>query len=191
MIGGVVLAAGRGTRFGGDKVLATARGTPIVRHVVDRLAEAGLSPLVVVGGASAAGIRAALAGSEAQVVVNPRPADGLSASLAIGVAALPPDIGAFVVALGDQPGIDAGVVRRLAESWRASAAAAVVPVYRTGRGNPVLFDRTMREELAALTGDAGARELLAAMGDRVVRITVDADAPRDVDTRDDLRDLDG
>lgn len=191
MIGGVVLAAGRGTRFGGDKVLATVRGTPIVRHVVDRLAEADLSPLVVVGGASAAGIRAALAGSGAQVVVNPRPADGLSASLAIGVAALPPSVGAFVVALGDQPGIDAGVVRRLAETWRASAAAAVVPVYRTGRGNPVLFDSAMREELMALTGDAGARDLLAAMGDRVVRITVDTDAPRDVDTRDDLRDIDG
>jgi len=191
VIAGVVLAAGQGTRFGGDKVLATVRGTAIVRHVVDRLAAGGLSPVVVVGGASADGVRRALAGSDAQVVVNPRPADGMSASLAIGVAALPPSVDAFVVALGDQPGIDAAVVRALAETWRDSNAAAVVPVYRSGRGNPVLFDHTMRQQLAALSGDAGARDLLASMGDRVVRVTVDADAPRDVDSRDDLHAVGG
>lgn len=191
MIAGVVLAAGRGTRFEGDKVLAALDGTAIVRHVVDRLTDAGLAPLIVVGGASAEGVRRALDGSGARVVINPCPDDGLSASLTIGVAALPPDVDAFVVALGDQPGIDATVVRRLTDAWRDSHASAVVPVYRTGRGNPVLFDRSMRSALSGLAGDAGARDLLASMGDRVSRVAVNADAPRDVDTRDDLRDIGG
>jgi CTP:molybdopterin cytidylyltransferase MocA len=63
-------------------------------------------------------------------------------------------------------------------------------VYRGVRGNPVLFDDTMRRHLVALRGDSGARDLLDAMGDRVAWVAVDLDAPRDVDTPDDLRALD-
>ncbi len=191
MIGAVVLAAGRGERFGGDKVLAPLHGVPLVRHVVDRLMTAGLSPLVIVGGASADGVRAAVAGTPAEVVVNPNPADGISASLRIGIEALPAECDAFVVALGDQPLLDVDVLRRLGETWRDSNAAAVVPVYRDGRGNPVLFDVTMRRHLRRLAGDTGARELLEAFGDRVVRVQVDADAPRDVDSPADLRAIEG
>lgn len=191
MIAAVVLAAGRGERFGGEKVVAELHGIALVRHVVDRLRLAGLSPVIVVAGASSVAVRDALLGTDADVVENPRPDDGMSASLRIGVEALPEECDAFLVALGDQPLLDAGVVRALTDTWRDSNAAAVVPVYRDGRGNPVLFDATMRRRLRALEGDAGARALLEAMGDRVVRLAVEADAPRDVDTPDDLRALGG
>ncbi|GMV10401.1 MAG: hypothetical protein AMXMBFR55_21350 [Gemmatimonadota bacterium] len=189
MIGAVVLAAGRAERFGGDKVLVPLRGVPVVRHVVDRLVRAGAAPVVVVGGGAAEGVRVALAGTGAEVVVNPEPARGLSASLRVGVEALPATCDAFFVALGDQPFVEVDVLRRLAEAWRGCNAAAVVPIYRDGQGNPVLFDGTMRRRLRALAGDAGARTLLAAMGDRVVRVAVDADAPRDIDTPADLQAL--
>jgi molybdenum cofactor cytidylyltransferase len=188
-IGAVVLAAGRGTRFGGDKVVAPWRGTAVVRHVVDRLACAGLSPIVVVAAPGADEVRRVLEGTEAQVVENARRDDGLSASLRCGVESLDANIDAFVVALGDQPEIAPAVVAHMVEIWRNSNAAAVVPAYRDGRGNPVLFDDTMRRHLTRLTGDAGARGLLEQMGERVVAVPVDADAPRDVDTRDDLRAL--
>lgn len=191
MIAGVVLAAGLGTRFGGSKVLAMLHGTPVVRHVVARLREAGLSPLVVVAGTQRDEIAAALEGAGAEVVANPNPDAGLSASLRLGVDALPDYVGAFVVALGDQPLIDPDVVRRLAEAWNQSNAAAVVPVYRDGRGNPVLFDATLRRRLSGLTGDAGARELLEQLGDRLGRVPVDAESPRDIDTRADLEALQG
>lgn len=191
MIAAVVLAAGRGERFGGGKVVSELHGIALVRHVVDRLRLAGLSPVIVVAGAISAAVRDALLGTDADVVENPRPEDGMSASLRIGVEALPEECDAFLVALGDQPLLDADVVRALTDTWRDSNAAAVVPVYRNGRGNPVLFDATMRRRLRALEGDAGARDLLEAMGDRVVRVPVDADAPRDVDTPDDLRALGG
>lgn len=191
MIAALVLAAGRGARFGGEKVVAELHGIALVRHVVDRLRLAGLAPIIVVAGGTSAAVREALFGSDADVVENPRPDDGMSASLRVGVEALPEECDAFLVALGDQPLVDADVVRALTDTWRDSNAAAVVPVYRTGRGNPVLFDATMRRRLRALEGDAGARDLLEAMGDRVVRVPVDADAPRDVDTPDDLQALGG
>ena len=170
---------------------AELHGIPLVRHVVDRLSLAGLSPVIVVAGQSSEVVSAALEGSEAMIVENPRPAEGMSSSLRLGVEALPEECDAFLVALGDQPLIDVHVVRALTDTWRDSNAAAVVPIYRDGRGNPVLFDATMRRRLHTLEGDAGARDLLQAMGDRVVRVTVDAVAPRDVDTQDDLRALVG
>lgn len=191
MIGAIVLAAGAASRFGGDKVVAAVQGTPLVRHVVDRLLAAGIAAPVVVTGAAGAAVAEALAGTGAVLVPNPAPADGLSGSLRVGLDALPPECTAFVVALGDQPLIDAALVRTLTETWRHSNAAAVVPEYRDGRGHPMLFDATLRERLRALTGDTGARDLLDRMGDRVLRVPVDAAMPRDVDTPDDLAALGG
>jgi CTP:molybdopterin cytidylyltransferase MocA len=191
MIAGLVLAAGTGSRFGGAKVVAPLHGTAIVRHVVARLLDAGLTPVVVVAGSDRDAIAHALEGADVEVIVNPNPESGLSSSLRLGVDALPDYVGAFVVALGDQPLIEPAVVRSLIDAWNQSNVAAVVPEYRDGRGNPVLFDATLRRRMAGLTGDVGARHLLEQLGDRVGRVSVDANAPRDVDTRADLESLEG
>ena len=190
MIVGIVLAAGQSTRFGAPKVLASVRGIEIVRHVVDRVAAAGIDRILVTAGESVDGIRAAVHGSSAVVVPAPGAVSGLSVSLRAALDTLPAECTGFVVALGDQPFIDPELIRRLRDTWESSNAAAVVPVYRdTGRGNPVFFDATMRRRLRDLTGDSGARDLLAAMGDRVVEVEVDGAAPCDVDTPDDLAQL--
>ncbi|MBC7894567.1 MAG: nucleotidyltransferase family protein [Cytophagaceae bacterium] len=190
MIVGIVLAAGFASRYGAPKVLERVRGIELVRHVVDRVSAAGITDVIVTAGESADGVREALEGSGAVVVAVPDAAAGLSASLRAALDVLPAECTGFVVALADQPFIDPAVVRQLHDTWETSNAAAVVPVYRDGgRGNPVFFDATMRRRLRDLTGDAGARDLLVAMGDRVVQVPVDAPAPRDVDTREDLSHL--
>lgn len=189
MITAVVLAAGRATRFGSDKLGAPLRGLPVVRHVIARLRDAGLTDIIVVTGGALGSQNATLDGDGVRVVENDHPELGLSSSLALGVNAIGPDAAAFLVALGDQPLIDPDVVRELIAIWNRSNAAAVVPSYRNGRGNPVLFDATMRRAVRALTGDHGARDLLDTLGDRVVYLAVDTTAPRDVDTPDDLRAL--
>lgn len=187
MIVGIVLAAGAGTRFGGQKVVATLRGIPLVRHVVDRLRAGGAQGVIVATGAGRPEVEVALRGTDAVFVDVPDAADGLSASLRRAVAALPDECTGFVVALGDQPLIDPAVIRQLRDTWETSNAAAVVPVYADGeRGNPVLFDATMRRRLQALTGDQGARALLRDMGDKVGELRVNGPAPRDVDTPGDL-----
>lgn len=191
MIGAIVLAAGRGTRFGGAKVLASHAGVPLVRHVVERLRASGLEQVIVTAGDHLEAITAAVAGPGV-TVVSVDPEGGMSASIQAGVAALPATCDAFLIALGDQPGIDPEIVRRVIETWERSTSAAVVPVYRDGvQGHPVLLDATLRRRLGALSGDRGARDLLQALGDRVVWMEVDAPVPVDVDVPADLDRLGG
>ncbi|MBV6522244.1 MAG: Nicotine blue oxidoreductase [Gemmatimonadaceae bacterium] len=189
MISAIVLAAGRATRFGTSKIVAPLWGTPLVRHVVDRLQRAGIDEAVVVAGEASEAIAHAVQGTGARVVVNRDPATGLSGSLRVGLRSVSPDADAILVALGDQPLIDASVVDGMIAAWRSLRGTIVVPVYNGERGNPVLFDRSLRPVLEALEGDRGARDLLADHGGAVYRFRVQAAAPKDVDTVDDLAGL--
>jgi molybdenum cofactor cytidylyltransferase len=114
---------------------------------------------------------------------------GMGSSIRAGIAALPADAEAVVIALADQPGIVPSVVRRLRDRWQAGGAAAVAPRYRDGRGHPVLFGRATFPALSNLEGDLGARAVLEALGDELAVVDMDDVQPADVDTPDALRAL--
>jgi molybdenum cofactor cytidylyltransferase len=188
VIAGVLLAAGRSTRFAADKLLAPLHGKPVLFWSAAALAAEVDALYVVVPAGDAARI-AALAGVPAVVVEHSGRDEGMASSIGAGIAALPPSADAVVIALGDQPTIVRAVVSRLCERWRAGAATAVVPSYRDGRGPPVLFGRASFDALCVLTGDTGARSVLDALGDAVATVAVADVAPLDVDTPDALRQL--
>jgi molybdenum cofactor cytidylyltransferase len=188
MIAALLLAAGRSARFGGDKLLAPLHGRPVLFWSAAAIAtEVDTLYLVVPPGASAR--ISALEGIPSVVVEHAGHDDGMATSIGAGVAALPADADAVVIALADQPLVSPVVVRRLCARWREGGAAAVVPRYRDGRGNPVLFGRATFRALTALAGDNGARTVLDALGDAVAEVPVDDTIPADVDTPDALRAL--
>ena len=117
-------------------------------------------------------------------VLNPDAAAGQSTSVRAGITALSPDVEAAVFILGDQPGIDPAVIDALIAAWRTSGAPVVVPRYEDRMGNPVLFDRRVFPELAALEGDTGARPVVRAYHDsgELHVVPVAGPAPPDVDT---------
>ena len=84
----LVLAAGAGSRFGGGKLLASLEGRPVLQHVLDRLADAGLGDVVVVLGGDASAIEEAIDWRRERRVRNPDPGRGLSSSVRIGIEAL-------------------------------------------------------------------------------------------------------
>lgn len=182
-VAGVVLAAGRGRRFGATKQLAELDGRPLVRHVVDTALAAGLDPVLVVVGHDADRVRAVLP-AQVEVVPNPDHATGQASSLRAAVAAAtahPAD--ALVVLLADQPGITPASVRAVTAA-RADGTPVVRAVYDDGPGHPVLFARAVWPDLARVVGDAGARQLLDDLS--VSHVRVPGPRPPDVDRPEDL-----
>jgi CTP:molybdopterin cytidylyltransferase MocA len=196
-LGAVVLAAGRGTRFGGRKLAAELDARPVLAHVLEAIRDAGPARTVVVLGDDAADLERMLGWSDETRVVNPAPMDGLSGSLRIGIAEclrlLPAAVGVFVV-LGDQPRTSPTVMRALAavipDAMRAGAWA-VVPRYADGGGaNPALLLRDGLAHVPELRGDRGLSTLLQAGPGRTFEVPVAGSNP-DIDTRADLAALQG
>jgi CTP:molybdopterin cytidylyltransferase MocA len=173
-VGGIVLAAGAGSRFGaGVKQLAEIDGRPLLQHVLD-VAGDRLDPLVLVLGAHADEILSRVQLGGAQPVICESWSDGQSASLQAGVRALG-DVDAALVLLGDQPYI----TREAIEAILARSPGPARASYGGEPGHPVLLSRAELDRVADLTGDEGARSLLQ---DAVsVDCTALAD-PTDIDT---------
>jgi molybdenum cofactor cytidylyltransferase len=183
VIAAIVLAAGASTRMGRQKLtLPMAGGRPLVRLAVEQVLAAGLDEVVVVVGGDADAVAGALATLPVRVVVNPRYAEGQSTSLRAGLDALRPGTDAAVVALGDQPLPDPDVIRRLVAAFRTTGRPIAAPVYRDGRGNPVLFGAALFGELRGVTGDQGGRGVITRDPARVVEVPVDMAMPADIDT---------
>lgn len=183
MVAAVVLAAGASSRMGRQKLLLPVEGgRPLIRLSVERVLAAGLDEVVVVLGRDAEAVGEALEGLAVRTVVNPRYAEGQATSLTAGLDALRPGVEAVVIALGDQPLPDPGLIGRVVGAFRAGTAGIVVSRYRDGRGHPVLFAAALFDELRRVTGDQGGRAVIARDERRVVEVPVDADAPPDVDT---------
>jgi molybdenum cofactor cytidylyltransferase len=184
-IGTVLLAAGRGTRFGpAPKLVADLAGKPLVRHAAEAALAARAGPVIVVLGAHAEAVRAALSGLDLALVENPDYAAGLSTSLRVGLSALPEAVIGALVLLGDMPRVTPAQLDRLVAAFAAAdpLPAAVVPVHAGRRGNPVLLNRRrLAPDLARLDGDRGAGPILAGRAD-VLEIPGDAGTALDIDT---------
>lgn len=185
-----VLAAGRGSRFGGKtpKPLLSLRGKPLVAWVLDAALATELRPVILVAGYRG---RAVTRVAPPGVVVarTRRWRGGVSYSLKAAIEVLEgrPVVEAVCVALADQPLVGADAYRRLVAAKRAGATLAVA-TYAGVRANPVLVARPLWREVRRLGGDIGARALMERYPVTDVDCTGTGD-PTDVDTLDDLRTL--
>jgi CTP:molybdopterin cytidylyltransferase MocA len=184
VIAAVVLAAGSGSRFGaGAKQLAELEGIPLLEHAL-RAVEAvpAIGRIVVVLGARAEEIRAGVDLGEAEAVVCEDWAEGQAASLRCGVAAVA-GADAAVLTLGDMPRITPQVIARFADlAAEHGVQARARAVYDGAPGHPVVLGSAYFEQVAALRGDVGARDVLKAIGAYPIECShlcsaVDVDTP--------------
>lgn len=184
----VVLAAGAGSRFGGGKLLARLGGRPILQHVLDALAAAGIEDPIVILGADAPEVEAAIEWRAARRVRNAAPGRGLSSSLQLGWAAalaVVPQPDAVLVVLGDQPRLDPAVVRALVAAPLDATHPALVAHHADGARNPVRLEPEAAVLVARASGDRGLGPLLDADPGLVRVLEVESVNP-DVDARADL-----
>ncbi|HKW79792.1 MAG TPA: nucleotidyltransferase family protein [Casimicrobiaceae bacterium] len=188
---GLLLAAGSASRFGGDKLQATLPdGRPIAAAALAALA-AAVDVVVAIVRPGAPALQSLLERSGATVVVCTDADAGMGASLACGVRAIArdhPDATGAVIALADMPWIAPATMREIAAALYRGAALAA-PSHDGRRGHPVAIAARFFAELQALSGDEGAKNVLAAHAAEIELIAVDDPGVlRDVDTPADLAD---
>ncbi len=176
----MVLAAGESRRWGPDNKLLAAIddgpkvGQPMVRRTAEAVLGSAARPVIVATGHEPRRVRAALKGLTVSFCHAADYAEGMSASLKAGIAAVPADCAGALVCLGDMPFVAPATLDRLIQYYDpAMGWMALVPTYAGERGNPVLLGRPLFAEIMRLTGDKGARPLLAAIPERVAEIAVD------------------
>ncbi len=188
MTAGILLSAGAGTRFGGGKLLhPLADGVPLGVASLRRLRQA-LTRVVAVVRPGDDQLRELFEREGVDVAVCDLADQGMGHSLAAGVAHFA-DAGGWLVALADMPRIRSDTIRLIAHALERKRGI-VVPEFQLTRGHPVAFGADFRDEMLALSGDAGARTILQRYAERVTRLAVDDPGVlQDIDTREDARRL--
>ena len=202
-VGLMLLAAGASTRMGTAKQLLPFRGRSLLRYMVEEAAASCCEPMVVVLGAHADRIKLAIdtittiknhtvenptvkpQTVKPQTVENPRWADGMGTSIHAGMTALltlNPMLEAVVIALCDQPFVDARLLNQLVASYRVTQRPIVASAYANSLGVPALFDRSLFPKLMSLKANTGAKALIMQHAENVEQIpfpkgVIDLDTP--------------
>lgn len=190
VVGAVLLAAGAGSRLGGrPKALLELGGVPLIRRQLIALSGAGVDEVVVVLGHHSEAVEAAVRDFPVSLARNLSPDDGQASSVRIGLAALSGKLDAVLVALADQPLINAQDISELIAAFkqREPGIQMVVPRCDGEPGNPVIFDAALREEWLAGDVNAACRRWREANPERMQWLdTANSRYRVDIDTPDDL-----
>lgn len=192
----VILAAGAGTRFGGDKLRALVREKPLYEHMLEKAEAFSSFPSFIVTGDRQIAEAAEKRGITA--VQNREPERGIALSLRLGLQAVQrafADAGredrlrGILFSVCDQPGIETATMQRIFNT-AALHPGSIICAGRSGKtGNPVLWDRRYFPGLAELTGDVGGRQIMDSHREQIRIVEAEAEELIDVDRREDLRSL--
>jgi molybdenum cofactor cytidylyltransferase len=190
-IAAVMLAAGRSSRMGTNKLLADVHGKPMIRCSVEAILASRVAPVIVVTGHDADAVRASLDGLSVSFVYNPDYAEGLSTSLIAGIKAVPSEADGAVICLGDMPLVNERQIDTLVSAFNPAEGRTIcLPVHNGQRGNPVLWGRRYFAEIMALTGDTGAKPLIDDHAEEIVEVpALGAEVLTDIDTPQALKEL--
>jgi len=183
-VGAVILAAGSSSRMSGSqKLLLEFDGKPMVRHAMESATEGGCHQVVVVYASD--DVRDAVDG-DAELVHNPKASTGMASSLQVGLRAMRAEIEAAVILLGDQPLVGSRTVASLTRAWRREGSRPAVAVAQPHGewAPPVVLARELWDEVYALKGDAGARQILQGHPELLDMVPAPG-RPDDIDTPED------
>jgi molybdenum cofactor cytidylyltransferase len=190
MISALVLAAGLSTRMGCLKQLLPYGQHTVVEQILATLLNSPVDDVVVVTGHERVRVEAVLERWPVRTVFNPEYAQGeMLSSVQSGLRALGGANRAALLVLGDMPGLQENVVRKLAQAYRTTGDGSVyIPSYRMRAGHPVLVPRPYWQPILELPRGANLRSVLRAPDTPVVWVEVDtASVLHDVDTAEDYK----
>ena len=174
---GIILAGGISTRFGRPKQLLKLKGKYLLEYVLNAALGSELNHVVLVLGHDHQNILQALGTSTTherlQVVINHRYLEGQSRSLQAGLLKIRQACSSVMFLLGDQPMLDSNTIDHMLARFWYSGKDICVPVCKGKRGNPTIFNRALFDQLMAINGDIGARDIIRTNPERVLKIELD------------------
>mgnify|MGYP005778691949 FL=1 len=182
----VILAAGAGTRFGGDKLSAPVRNKPLYLHTVERMQSFGFPVFFVTGNEE---IAREVRKRGLYPVRNTEPEKGISRSLRLGLKkALDdnPDLEGVLFSVCDQPCMETSTVQRIFNTATRHPGSIACAGSGARTGNPVFWDRRFFGELMELSGDEGGRQVIKRHREKLRIVQADPEELKDIDRREDL-----
>ncbi len=174
--------------MGTQKLLLPFAGRTVIGHIAAQVLASPVDRTIIVVGHDAAAIKSALVGQSVDFVPTPDTEGDLLSSVRCGLRAVPVEIDAVLVVLGDQPSITSELIRQLIEAGNAAGRSIIVPMHDGKTGHPLLFSTRYREEILTGYDDVGLRGLLQAhAGDRLDVPVASSSVLSDMDYPEDYR----
>jgi CTP:molybdopterin cytidylyltransferase MocA/branched-subunit amino acid aminotransferase/4-amino-4-deoxychorismate lyase len=183
----VVLAAGASRRMGRHKMLLPWGDTTVIGQVVSTLRAAGVLEPVIVTGRAGQEVQAALQAAPVRWAHNPDyETTEMLQSLQLGIRQIAEQAEALLIVLGDQPQIEAEVIRQVMQAFDARRSTLIIPSYQHRRGHPWLVHKSLWAELLSMPADATLRQFLNRHADEIEYLNVDTSSVlMDLDTPED------
>ena len=190
MISAILLAAGQSKRMVGENKLAKKiQGVPLIKHSVKNILASSVDELIIVLGYKKEIIEKLIDKSgKIKFIFNKDFESGMASSIKTGLNSLSEKTESFFICLGDMPMVGHGVYNQLIKS--KDNKEIIVPIYKGQQGNPVLFNKSMKEKIMGITGDVGAKKILELNKDKILNIeTNDQSVVKDFNTKDNFNSL--
>ena len=185
MISAILLAAGQSKRMNGEnKLTKEIQGTPLIKHSVKNILASSIDELIVVLGHQKEIIEKLIDKNEKiKFVFNKDFESGMASSIKTGLDNLSEKTEAFFICLGDMPMVSHDIYNQLIKS--KDNKEIIVPTYKGQQGNPVLFNKSMKEKILDITGDAGAKKIFELNKDKILNLEInDQSITKGFDTQD-------
>jgi molybdenum cofactor cytidylyltransferase len=172
MISAILLAAGQSKRMNGEnKLTKKIQGIPLIKHSVKNILSSSVDELIVVLGYQKKIIEKLIGKNEKiKTVFNENFENGIASSIKTGLNHFSEKTEAFFICLGDMPLVNYNIYNQLIKS--KDNKKIIVPIYKGQQGNPVLFDKSMKEKIMNISGDAGAKKILESNKDKILNLEI-------------------
>jgi len=190
MISAILLTAGQSKRMNGEnKLTKEIQGIPLIKHSVKNILFSYVNELIVVLGYQKEIIEKLIDKNEKiKFVFNKNFESGMASSIKTGLNNLSKKTEAFFICLGDMPMVNHDIYNQLIKSKDNNEI--IVPTYKGQQGNPVLFNKSMKEKIIAITGDVGAKKILELNKDKILNLEInDQSITKGFDTQNDFNSL--
>jgi len=190
MVSAILLAAGQSKRMVGEnKLTKKIQGVPLIKHSVKNILAASIDELIIVLGYQKEIIEKLIDKNEKiKFVFNKDFESGMASSIKTGLDNLSEKTEAFFVCLGDMPMVNHDIYNQLIKS--KDNREIIVPTYKGQQGNPVLFNKSMKEKVIDISGDVGAKKILELNKDKILNLEIDdQNITKGFDTQDNFNSL--